>query len=261
MRNRMEQGPALCGFGPVAGSLKVVMDPAHKDEMVRPLAFRGTAGQKPVLSARLPVRISESQPVSLPSHRIRNAPRRRFLYGWGARLIIRQSLRDSVRRLRYLDTFAPMELCQPVQPPQQVPKLFLRCPAGKGVLQMPKPMGEESLTGIAPAAAIHGEREPMQVVTPAVVHGLLPVGPVWARPEQTTVSLKRNARGCDGVFLPQVAVAPLQIGFALASSPPEALSGNGERRGVVIPFSELAAAASASGASGGASSVLRRRSS
>ena len=180
-------------------------------------------------------------PTSTP--RVRNAPRRRFLYGWNTRSTVRQMLADSVKRLRYLDCFAPLDTCPPLQPCNQVVLPLVKAARLQPLRQVRYGVDESMLASIAAEPAIPGGHEPLRVMAPGVVEGLAVVKPVWAQAERSLSSLKANARGCDGLYVPQVAVSTLQVGFTMGKAPVETIGGNSDRRAVVIPFQELAAAA------------------
>lgn len=178
------------------------------------------------------------------AQRVRNTARRRFLYGWSSRTTIRQMLSESVQRMRYLETFAPMMHCEPLHPAVEPSKVFLPSPRTRTLRHLCAGLDESSLTHIAPESAVAGLRDPMRMQAPAVVDATAVVAPVWARTEAVRAKL-RGVRAGDGVFLPQVAVTPLMTNFLLIKAPVEPAAGN-DRRGVVIPFEELAAAASQS---------------
>lgn len=180
-------------------------------------------------------------PASAP--RVRNAPRRRFLYGWNTRSTVRQMLTDSVRRLRYLDCLAPLDTCPPLQPCNEVVLPLERAARLQPLRQVRYGLEESMLASIAAEPAIPGGHEPLRVMAPEMVEGMAVVKPVWAQAERSLSSLKANARGCDGLYVPQVGVSTLQVGFTMGKAPVESIGGNSDRRAVVIPFQELAAAA------------------
>lgn len=178
------------------------------------------------------------------AQRVRNTARRRFLYGWSSRTTIRQMISASIQRLRYLESFAPMVHCEPLHPAAAVPTMFLPSPRTRTLRHLRAALDETSLTNIAPESAVRGLRDPMEIHAPAAVDASAVVAPVWARTEAIRAKL-RVVRAADGLFLPQVAVTPLMTNFHLSKAPAETVTGN-DRRGVLIPFQELAAAASQS---------------
>lgn len=151
---------------------------------------------------------------------------------------------ESVRRLPYLDSFVPMAHCRPVEPDGRVSPAYLPSPLPAAPLRGHVILGESSLTDIAPEPAVRGLYEPLQVHAPGVVHTEAGVAPVWARLETSLGLGKASDRVCGGLFLPRVSVSTLLTGFVLDDPPTESPGGHPERRGVVIPFHELAAAAS-----------------
>lgn len=180
--------------------------------------------------------------AALGGQRVRNTPRRRFLYGWSSRTTIRQMLSTSVERLRYLESFAPMMHCEPLHHTASVSKVFLPSPVTRTLRHVHSRLDENALLNIAPQSALTGLVEPIEVKAPTVVDPRAVVAPVWARTEAIRSKL-RGIRAGDGLFLPQVAVSPLMTNFLLTKAP-ETTVATSDRRGVVIPFQELAAAAS-----------------
>lgn len=181
--------------------------------------------------------------LPLAKPRLRNTPGRRFLYGWNTRTTVRHMLNDSVQRLRYLDTLSPLETCKPLQPENEVPKHFQKSVRIRPLRQVRYGVDETMLAAIAPEPAVAGGREPLQVIAPSLAEGLIPMKPMWAQAERKTSFLKTTALDCDSLYIPQVAVRTLHPAFLLGKAPMETTGGNSERRGVVIPFEELAAAA------------------
>lgn len=181
--------------------------------------------------------------LPLANPRLRNTPGRRFLYGWNTRSTVRQMLNDSVQRLRYLDTLTPLETCKPLQPANEVPKHFQKSVRTRPLRQIRYGVDESMLASIRPESTVADSRQPLHVITPSLVAELIPMLPIWAKAERKESPLKTSTRACEGLYLPQVTVRPLQAAFLLGKAPVEATGGSSERRAVVIPFEELAAAA------------------
>ncbi|MFN7938962.1 MAG: hypothetical protein U0R19_36880 [Bryobacteraceae bacterium] len=183
--------------------------------------------------------------LPLAKPRLRNTPGRRFLYGWNTRSTVRHMLNDSVQRLRYLDTMTPLETCKPLQPENEVPKQFQKSVRLRPLHQVRHGVDESMLASIAPEPAVAGGREPLQVIAPSLAGALMPMRPMWAQGEHKVSQLKTSTRGCDGLHIPRITVRPLQVALLLGKAPVETTGGSSERRAVVIPFEELAAAAAA----------------
>lgn len=135
-----------------------------------------------------------------------------------------------------------MAYCRPAEPTRSVSPGYLPSPLPLARRHSHILLGESSLADIAPEPAIRGLHEPLPVQSPGVVHREAAVGPVWARLETGLGLEKASRRVGGGLFLPRVSVCTLLTGFVLDDPPTESPGGRGERRGVVIPFQELAAA-------------------
>ncbi|MBL8176787.1 MAG: hypothetical protein JNK48_19070 [Bryobacterales bacterium] len=182
--------------------------------------------------------------LGLGGKNARTAPRRRFQYGWSARSTIRFMLSRSVARLRYLESYNPMDDCPPVTPHMAVQPVYAAAPRERSLRMLRPGLDETAVAAIPPQSPVLSTRDALHVAAPGVVCGLAPVAPVWVRTEKVRRRLKSSAPGADGIYLPQSAVAPLMVGFAMGMAPVESIGGNSDRRAVVIPFGELAAAAS-----------------
>ncbi|MBS1827439.1 MAG: hypothetical protein JST93_19140 [Acidobacteria bacterium] len=181
--------------------------------------------------------------LPLAAPRLRSAPGRRFLYGWNTRSTVRHMLNDSVQRLRYLDTLAPLDTCRPIEPESPVPKQFQKSIRIRPLRLVRYGVDENMLASIAAEPAVAGSREPLQVIAPSLAAGLAPMRPLWAQAERPASVLKTSGLGCEGFYIPQVSVRTLHAGFMLGKAPVETPASSTERRGVIIPFEEIAAAA------------------
>lgn len=179
------------------------------------------------------MRTCPPEPVREPE--IRNAPRRRYQYGWAYRMMVQRAMKESVSRLQYLEVYAPLPVCRPLSPLLRVRAATLE---GGDIALEPQlfaALDEAAISTIPPQTALGTEREPLQVTPPPAMHPRLPVKAAWASMEQDRLlPFRIHPRG-EGVFVPQVAVAPFQTAFVLGAGAPPAPAVQ-DRRGVVIPI-------------------------